>query len=192
MTATWVSFMYCSNSVNFPFASFRQGVRTCLRTFISYSFCVLICPSIATGSNVTRLQESIELFYTHRAPPRQKLDDAYYAFVWAVLVQQPNVRVGVVPEGAGTDVYIAPQNSAKRKAKAKGEEIAEAAPVVLQVVQHAAVRPLDELQREYGETLRIAVDPDTIFKALTGSHIRVRCLSTPQFVAHMFRHRIPN
>ena len=149
-------------------------------------------PSIGTGSNVTRLQKSIELFHAHRASTSQKIDDTYCAFVWAVLARQPNVRVGVVPEDASTEVYIAPQNSAKRKAKAKGEEIVEAAPVVLQVIPDAAIRTLDELKRDYGENLRISVDPDTIFKALTGSHIRVSCLWTPPFVADLSYCRNPS
>lgn len=162
-------------SANFAFASSRQGVRICLCAFISYSFHVLICLFIGTGSNVTRLQESIGLFYTHRSSSSQKIDGAYCAYVWAILVQQPNIRVGVVPEGARTEVYIAPQNSAKRKAKAKGEQIIDAAPVALQIISNATMQSLDELNRDYGENLRIAVDPDTIFTALTGSHIRVCC-----------------
>ena len=76
------------------------------------------------------------------------------------------------------EVYIAPQNSAKKKAKAKGAEIVEACPVDLQVIPDASIRPLDELEKDYGENLRIAVDPDTIFQALTGTHIRVRCLNS--------------
>lgn len=39
-------------------------------------------PSIGTGSNVTRLQKSIELFHAHRASTSQKIDDTYCAFVW--------------------------------------------------------------------------------------------------------------
>ncbi|KAH9835845.1 uncharacterized protein C8Q71DRAFT_99456 [Rhodofomes roseus] len=136
------------------------------------------------GCDVARLRDFIERFYARRGTTfGQKIDDAYCAFIWAVLVQQPNVRVGVVPEGAGTEVYIAPQKSAKRKAKAKGEEVVEAPPAVLQVVQDAGAQPLDALRREYGDKLRVAVDPDTIFKALTGSHIRDSKLSPMVYTA---------
>ncbi|KZT74913.1 hypothetical protein DAEQUDRAFT_720101 [Daedalea quercina L-15889] len=135
------------------------------------------------GSNDVRLRESIELFYAHRDLTGQKIDDAYCAFVWGILVQQPNVRVGVVPEGTGAEVYIAPQNSAKRKAKAKGQEIADSAPTILHVVPDAASRPLEELKQDYGDSLRVAVDSDTIFKALTGSHIRDSKLSPMVYTA---------
>jgi oxalate---CoA ligase len=90
------------------------------------------------------------------------------------------VRVGIVPEGAATEVYIAPQTSAKRKAKAKGEERTEEVPPTLDLVPDANSRSLDDLRAEYGDNLRIAVDPDTSFAAITGSHIRV-CLTFSRY-----------
>lgn len=73
-----------------------------------------------------------------------------------------------------SEVYIAPQTSAKRKAAAKGEEVTEGIPPSLEFVEDARHRHLEDLQREYGDDLRIAVDPETSFAAITGSHIRVR------------------
>jgi len=70
-------------------------------------------------------------------------------------------------------VYIAPQTSAKRKAAAKGEVHVEEAPPVLNLVENARERSLEDLKAEYGEDVRIAVDPDTSFAAITGSHMRV-------------------
>lgn len=104
----------------------------------------------------------------------QTVDDSFYKFVWSIILQQPTVRVGIIPEGAATEVYIAPQTSAKRKAKAKGEEHTEEIPPTLDIVADAKSRSLDDLKAEYGDNLRIAVDPDTSFAAITGSHIRVR------------------
>ncbi|KAG1841331.1 hypothetical protein DFJ58DRAFT_845058 [Suillus subalutaceus] len=103
------------------------------------------------GCNVSRLRDFIVGFYSHDATHPQVVDDAFCAFVWSIVVQQPTVRVGTVPVGVSSEVYIAPQTSAKRKAAAKGEE--------------------------YGEDLRIAVDPETSFAAITGSHIRSSKLS---------------
>lgn len=71
-------------------------------------------------------------------------------------------------------MWIAPQISAKRKAKAKGEEHVETKPTQLDIVPVAQDRSLNDLQKEYGDKLRIAVDPDAIYAAITGSHIRVR------------------
>lgn len=101
------------------------------------------------------------------------MDDAFHAFFWSVLVQHPTVLVGVVPPGAATEVYIAPQASAKRKVKAKGEELVEETASALDVIPDAKSQPLDCLKRDYGDALRIAVTPETSFAAITGSHIRV-------------------
>ena len=102
------------------------------------------------------------------------MDDAYCAFVWSVVAQQPEVRVGTVPEDT-RDVYIATQPSKKEKGKAKEDEEDEAAlqERSLQLVPDAAQKTLDELIAEYGDALRIAIEPNRLFVALTGSHIRV-------------------
>jgi hypothetical protein len=87
--------------------------------------------------------------------------------------------VGTIPPEAATEVYIAPQLSAKRRV-VKGESEADGKaqdPVsTLDVIRDAKGRTLEELRRDYGDTLRIAVDPKTSFAAITGSHIRVRDL----------------
>lgn len=82
-----------------------------------------------------------------------------------------------MPPGNSTDVYIAPQASAIKKAKAKGEDTTaaeEPTPATgLDIIDDAAIRPLEDLKKQYGDALRVAVDPETTFAALTGSHIRV-------------------
>jgi transcription factor C subunit 3 len=93
--------------------------------------------------------------------------------VWSLVVQQPTVIVGTVPEGITSEVWIAPQLSAKRKAKAKGEEAVEVAPPKLDIVPDAKNRSLEDLRAEYGDNLRIAADPDATYAAVTGTHIRV-------------------
>ena len=135
---------------------------------------------ICAGCDVSRLRDFITDFYSHPSSSRvqgQNVDDAFCAFVWSVIVQQPGIRVGTVPEGSSTEVYIAPQASAIKKAKAKGEDTTAAedpAPATgLDIIEDATIRPLEELRQQYGDKLRVAVDPETTFAALTGSHIRV-------------------
>ncbi|KAF9458331.1 hypothetical protein BDZ94DRAFT_1270875 [Collybia nuda] len=128
------------------------------------------------GCDVSRLRDFIVEFYQHTGTP-QNPDDAFCAFVWSLVVQQPTVRVGVVPPGITSEVWVAPQTSAKRKAKAKGQEHIETKPTELDFVPDAKNRTLDDLRREYGDNLRIAVDPDAIYAAITGSHIRFPKLS---------------
>ncbi|KAL6299663.1 hypothetical protein BKA93DRAFT_741989 [Sparassis latifolia] len=126
------------------------------------------------GCNVSRLHEFVNGFYSRSSSsPRQNIDDAYCAFIWSVIVQQPGVRVGTIPPGSATEVYIAPQTSAKRKAKAKGEELEDPLlPTTLDIIPDAMIRSLEDLTNEYGDGLRIAVNPEISFSAITGSHIR--------------------
>ncbi|KAG2123565.1 hypothetical protein DEU56DRAFT_45236 [Suillus clintonianus] len=129
------------------------------------------------GCNVSRLRDFIVGFHSHDATHPQVVDDAFCAFVWSIVVQQPTVRVGTVPAGISSEVYIAPQTSAKRKAAAKGEVLVEEAPPSLALVENAREKSLEDLKAEYGEDIRIAVDPETSFAAITGSHIRSSKLS---------------
>lgn len=141
---------------------------------------ILTCVVYATGCDVSRLRDFITEFYARPGAggtQKQNVDDAYCAFVWSVIVQQPGVRIGTVPPGTHAEVYIAPQASAIRKAKAKatGEQAAEevASASALELIEDATIRSLEDLRNEYGDQLRIAADPETTFAALTGSHIRV-------------------
>ncbi len=148
------------------------SVTTC--TLLKFNVLTLVF----TGCDVSRLRDFITEFYAHPSPGQvhgQTVDDAFCAFVWSVIVQQPGVRVGTISAGGSTEVYIAPQASAIRKAKAKGEDaVDEPAPATgLDIIDDAAVRPLHDLREQYGDRLRMAVDPETTFAALTGSHIRV-------------------
>lgn len=130
------------------------------------------------GSKASRLRDFTIDFYHHPSRPHpQNPDDAFCAFVWAVLAQQPTVRVGLVPAGVTSEVWIAPQVSARRKAKAKGEEFQPVLPAQLEVIEGAASRTLADLQAEFGDQLRIGIHPDAICTAITGSHIRPPKLS---------------
>lgn len=130
-------------------------------------------------------------FHEHQGAP-QTVDDAYCAFVWSVVAQHPEVRVGTVPEGS-VEVPIAPRQRQKEKGaeqekgskKSKGPSKAkedDAAVVQLQLIPDAALRSLDELKEEYGDALRIAVSPERSLVAITGSHFRVYAVS-PQSLA---------
>ncbi|KAJ8595660.1 hypothetical protein M405DRAFT_929396 [Rhizopogon salebrosus TDB-379] len=129
------------------------------------------------GCNVSRLRDFIVGFYSHGVTNPQVVDDAFCSFVWSIVIEQPTVRVGTVPEGISSEVYIAPQASAKRKAAAKGEVHIDEPPPSLILVENARERSLEDLKAEYGEDVRIAVDAETSLAAITGSHIRSPKLS---------------
>jgi oxalate---CoA ligase len=82
--------------------------------------------------------------------------------------------VGTVPDGATTEVYIAPQQSQKRKSKGKEKEKGGDTLSSLTLLPDARSRTLEDLQLQFGEALRVAVDAETSFAAIIGSHIRVR------------------
>jgi len=104
----------------------------------------------------------------------QVVDDAYFAFVWSLVVCQPTVHVGIVPDGTATEVFIPPPQSQKKKSKEKDGGANTSSPVAsLSLLPDARSKTLDDLQLQYGETLRVAVDAETSFAAITGSHIRV-------------------
>ncbi|KAJ7124740.1 hypothetical protein C8R43DRAFT_31912 [Mycena crocata] len=125
------------------------------------------------GCNVSRLRDFVVDFYAHSTTTSaQNTDDAFCAFVWSLVVQQPTVIVGTVPDGITSEVWIAPQNSAKKKAREKGEELVEVAPPRLDIVPGAKNRSLDDLKAQYGDNLRIAADPEATYAAITGTHIR--------------------
>ena len=132
-------------------------------------------PSHTLGSNVSRLRDFILDFYAQAGTSThtQNPDDAFCSFVWSLVVQQPTVLIGLIPPGLTSEVWIAPQNSAKRKAKVLGVEHVETSPSKLDPIADPKSTPLDLLRQTYGERLRIAAEPESIFSAITGSHIRV-------------------
>ncbi|KAF8912964.1 hypothetical protein CPB84DRAFT_1670756 [Gymnopilus junonius] len=125
------------------------------------------------GCDVSRLKDFIVDFYRHsNASHIQNPDDAFCAFVWSLIVRQHTVLVGLVDPNITSDVWIAPQISAKRKAKARGEEHVELRPPKLDPIPEPKTAALDMLRTTYGGRLRLAVETDAIFEAITGSHIR--------------------
>ncbi|KAF7306563.1 B-block-TFIIIC domain-containing protein [Mycena indigotica] len=133
------------------------------------------------GCPVERLRDFIVDFYVKGGP--QNTDDDFYAFIWSLVAQQPTVIVGTVPDGITSEVWIAPQNSQKRKAKEKGEEIVQTAPPTLAIVADAKTLSLKELKAQYGDKLRIATNSDTTYAALTGTHIRFPKMSPMVYTA---------
>lgn len=57
---------------------------------------------------------------------------------------------------------------------------------MLELVSDARTRSLDDLKMQYGDDLRIAVEPEAIFAAITGSHIRVR-IGTLELLSRKWR-----
>jgi hypothetical protein len=135
-----------------------------------------------TGSSISRLKDFISEFYERESnktsTPKQVVDDSFSALVWSIIVQQPDVYIGTVPSWNTSEVYIAPQQSAKRKAKKDGDVEQEQAPPMLELLQNAHRVPLRELLAQYGDTLRVAVSPQTIFRSITGSPFRVNPVFT--------------
>ncbi|KAG8957280.1 hypothetical protein FRC03_010296 [Tulasnella sp. 419] len=144
------------------------------------------------GCDVSRLRQFIEGFYAKDDPATeyhvsQTIDDSFRSFVWSLIVQERSVTVGLVPEGSAP-VVIAPQPSAVRKggdtSGSKAKALQTRAPASLQPLTTEEARSsLEDLIAKYGSTLRIAVDHETSFAAITGSHFRSAKLSPMVYTA---------
>jgi hypothetical protein len=130
----------------------------------------MLTPPLFPGCSPSRLKDFIQDFQSHTGS-RQVVDDAYCGFIWSLIVQQPTVLVGFVAQGSTAEVAVAPQS---RKGKTADDAAGEDAQVPrLQVIPNAESVPFFDLAARYGDTLRIATDPETTFAAITGSHVRV-------------------
>ncbi|VDB93398.1 unnamed protein product [Peniophora sp. CBMAI 1063] len=137
------------------------------------------------GCDIPRLRTFASSFFEQRNQP-QNIDASYFAFLWTVLVSQPSVRVGTVPlEAIGTEVWVAPQPKKKKDRTTTPVDVEDKDKdeVKLKVVDKT--KQLRELEEMYGDGggLRVAVDPETIFVALTGSHIRPTKLTGTVYTA---------
>ena len=80
------------------------------------------------------------------------------------------MQVGLKPPDVTSEIWIAPQSSAKRKSKSEVQNIL---PSELIPISNAKTRPLIDLIQEHGDSLRIAIEPEAIYAAITGTHVRV-------------------
>jgi len=92
--------------------------------------------------------------------------------------------MGLFDPSIKSQVWIAPQVSAKRRAIARGEDCVGSCPPTLEPIPQPKTTPLEYLSEAYGDRLRLAVDPDAIFAAVTGSHIRVSINDTLPYKAN--------
>ena len=117
----------------------------------------------------------MEEFYSFRTSNQQVLDDSYHAYVWYLIAQQPSVTIGTIPEGQNSEVFIPAQPRVKKKGKDIQDEIRQEPTIAtkLNVIPNAKTLSLSDLEKTYDQRLRIAVDPETCFVAITGSHSRV-------------------
>ncbi|KAJ7593112.1 hypothetical protein C8J56DRAFT_1013301 [Mycena floridula] len=136
----------------------------------------------AFGCNVTRLKDFVNEFYANDSLRLQNIDDDFLSLVWSLVVARPTVIVGRLPDGFTSEVWIAPQTSAVRKALLAGQEHVSEPPLELAVIPDAKSRSLEDLTAEYGDSLRIGLDSDAIYATITGSHIRVSFIVHPAFV----------
>ena len=144
--------------------------------FFYHHYLPIIRLIVPTGCNVSRLQDFIVDFYNHNASHTQALDDAFFGFVWSLVADHPTVLIGLKDPKIKSEVWIAPQNSDKRKAKAHGGDQSAEPSATLQPIPQPKTTPLETLQTIHGDKLRIALEPSAIVAAITGSHIRVRLI----------------
>ncbi|KAJ3858620.1 hypothetical protein EV359DRAFT_68862 [Lentinula novae-zelandiae] len=126
------------------------------------------------GCDVSWLSDFIKDFYSHSGSD-QKVDDAFCAFVWSLVVQQPTVLVGTLPPTITSEVWIAPQVSAKRKADAKGEEHILTEPLVLNTFGRVAERLWKYLKNSRGLQFNLCCDYWNPYQASATHKEKVDC-----------------
>ena len=120
------------------------------------------------GCDAQRLQKIVSDFYRSTSEPiQQNLDESFQSFVWKTLSRIPYVKVGLLPDGQHTDVYVPPQPR-KKDGEARGSGALRG---LEDIPDASSVEP--HHSGAYGGRLRIAVDSDRCFVAITGSHTRV-------------------
>ncbi|KAL5535246.1 hypothetical protein ACEPAF_3340 [Sanghuangporus sanghuang] len=136
------------------------------------------------GCNVSRLRDFVGDFYSSRIS-MQNLDDSYHTFVWSLVAQHPSVRIGLLPLGQTADIYIPPQPRVSKKGKNGQDDVQKDGSTTgaLDLIPNASHFPLHELVRIYGDRLRIALDSETCFEAVTGSHARPAKLTPMVYAA---------
>jgi hypothetical protein len=92
----------------------------------------------------------------------QKVDDKFVAYVWSIMATYPSIQIGIVPKGTPA-VWIAPPVLKKNVV---------APPVELTSWPDESSPSMLELEREYGDQLRVAANKAATFYAITGSHER--------------------
>ena len=118
------------------------------------------------------MRDFVDLFYSSRTAQPNVLDDDYHAFVWAIIVLQPSVRVGLLPEGTYAEVYVPTQPRGTKGSVTKQEDVPNNK-LTLELVHESEKINIALLSEKYGKRLRVAVDPETCFVAITGSHAKV-------------------
>ncbi|KAL5495552.1 hypothetical protein ACEPAI_1015 [Sanghuangporus weigelae] len=137
------------------------------------------------GCNVSRLRDFVGDFYSSRISMHQNLDDSYHTFVWSLVAQHPSVRIGLFPLGQTADIYIPPQPRVSKQGKNRQDDVQTDGSIAgaLDLIPNASHFPLHELVRIYGDRLRIALDSETCFEAVTGSHARPAKLTPMVYAA---------
>lgn len=120
------------------------------------------------------------------APPAQLVDDAFVALVWRRLAALPSVRVGIMQapdadalkaeeeiEADEADEEVKPAKKGKKAAtsksrKADREKLLASRPAFVELDEKFRQRPLEELVADFGDDLRIGVDEDSAWVAITG------------------------
>lgn len=109
---------------------------------------------------------------------KQAIDNSYCSFLFSIILQQPSVKIGRLPDGPITYISVPPQvRVGKRNKGVEDNEPRESHTVSkLEDIPDATSSDINVLIARYGEKLRVAVDPEAIFLVLAGSHARVDTL----------------
>ena len=140
------------------------------------------------GCTISRFKAIVEEFYAQQTHGSQLVDDNFIHYISSLLMRTGQVSVGLCPPDS-PQVSIVPNPTAsarKRKRRASNDEdnsgnnqdeVASRSGRPLKPInENEKSTSTQDLCAKYGSSFRIAVNPSTMFRILTGSHSRVRML----------------
>ena len=142
---------------------------------------------LSVGTDVGRLRSFVDSYHSKTA--LHGCDDAFFAFIWSILVQEDDITLAVLEPVVAPPASPPPQvddmpgreqegETASLPPVKKGQHKKRAAPpapthTLVSLGADDVLRPLEDLLEEHGDRLRVTVSPEASWVAITGSHNRV-------------------
>lgn len=131
------------------------------------------------GTDISRLDTFVSEFYSPSRstsssmapPPQQNQDEHFLTFVWSILSEQEDISIGVIKVAEKESESEEESKGGKRKnGNSKASITSSHSLEELPAEEFQLGRKA--LMEKYGDDLRIMVDPDVAWAALTTSHAK--------------------
>lgn len=135
--------------------------------------------NLIIGTDVSRLDTIVADFYSPArststiAPPQQNLDEYFLNFIWNILCEQDDISIGIIDAEVQEEEEGGEEGKPKSKGKKKGSMKGIVSQALLDLSAEEVAMGKKSLIEKYGDNLRITVNADVSWAALTTSHVKV-------------------